>query len=192
LLKEQFACEKWRRIELDYLRGRVSVEQSNRLQYALIKEPRERLQEFVRQHIDVRPGFREFVRYCRDNAIKFVIVSSGLDFYIETVLVEIGMPDLELYCGRTVFTKDGIGISYTDPEGNTIDKGFKDKYLFCLKRSARNLIYIGDGLSDLEAARCADHVFATGHLATLLRAESVAWSCFIDFYDLLSQMQLSH
>jgi len=192
LLKEQFACEKWRRIELDYLRGRVSVEQSNRLQYTLIEEPRERLQEFVRQHIDVRPGFREFVRYCRDNAIKFVIVSSGLDFYIETVLVEIGMPDLELHCGRTVFTKDGIGISYTDPEGNTIDKGFKDKYLFWLKRSARNLIYIGDGLSDLEAARCADHVFATGHLATLLRAESVAWSCFIDFYDLLSQMQLSH
>jgi len=192
LLREQFACGKWRRIELDYLRGRVSVEQSNRLQYALIEEPRERLQEFVRQHIDVRPGFREFVRYCRDNAIKFVIVSSGLDFYIETVLVEIGMPDLELHCGRTVFTKDGIGISYTDPEGNTIDKGFKDKYLFWLKRSARNLIYIGDGLSDLEAARCADHVFATGHLATLLRAESVAWSCFIDFYDFLSQMQLSH
>jgi 2-hydroxy-3-keto-5-methylthiopentenyl-1-phosphate phosphatase len=191
LLREQFACGKWRRIELDYLRGRVSVEQSNRLQYALIEEPRERLQEFVRQHIDVRPGFREFVRYCRDNAIKFVIVSSGLDFYIETVLVEIGMPDLELYCGRTVFTKDGIGISYTDPEGNTIDKGFKDKYLTWLKRSAGNLIYIGDGLSDLEAARCADHVFATGHLATLLEAESVAWNRFIDFYDLLSQMQLS-
>ena len=71
-------------------------------------------------------------------------------------------------------------------------KGFKDKYLTWLKRSARNLIYIGDGLSDLEAARCADHVFATGHLATLLEAESVAWSCFIDFYDLLSQLQLSH
>ncbi|GAH80422.1 unnamed protein product, partial [marine sediment metagenome] len=124
LLKEQFACGEWRSIELDYLRGRVSVEQSNRLQFALIEEPRERLQEFVRQHIDVRSGFREFVRYCRDNAIKFVIVSSGLDFYIETVLVEIGMPDLELHCGRTVFTKDGIGISYTDPEGNTIDKGF--------------------------------------------------------------------
>ena len=192
LLREQFACGEWRRIELDYLRSRVSVEQSNRLQYALIEEPRERLQEFVRQHIDVRPGFREFVRYCRDNAIKFVIVSSGLDFYIETVLVEIGMPDLELHCGRTVFTKDGIGISYTDPEGNTVDKGFKDKHLFWLKRSARDLIYIGDGLSDLEAARCADHVFAIGHLATLLRAESVAWSCFIDFYDLLSQMQLSH
>ncbi len=192
LLKEQFACEKWRRIELDYLRGRVSVEQSNRLQYALIEEPRERLQKFVSQHINVRPGFREFVRYCRDNAIKFVIVSSGLDFYIETVLVEIGMPDLELHCGRTVFTKDGIGISYTDPEGNTIDKGFKDKHLFWLKRSARNLIYIGDGLSDLEAARCADHVFATGHLSILLRAESVAWSCFIDFNDLLSQMKLPH
>jgi len=47
----------------------------------LIKEPEERLQAFVRQHIELRPGFVEFVRYCQESAIPFAIVSSGLDFY---------------------------------------------------------------------------------------------------------------
>ena len=192
LLRENFAPGEWRRIDADYLLGRITVEQSNKLQYALIKEPKEILQEFVRQNIDIRPGFVEFVSYCRENAVKLVIVSSGLDFYIETALAQIGIPDLELHCGRTDFTDDGIIVSYTDPEGNAIDGGFKGKYLKWLRGRNIKLIYVGDGLSDLEPACLADLVFATGHLATMLRFESVAWGRFIDFYDLLRLLQANH
>ena len=190
LLRETFAHSDWQKIELDYLQGHLTVEQSNKLQFAFIKEPKEKLQEFVRQHIEVRPGFVEFVRYCRDTSTPLVIVSSGLDFYIEPVLAEIGTPDLELHCGQTSFGENGVAVSYTDPEGNIINEGFKKTYLASLKKRGRNIIYIGDGLSDLEAARDADHVFATGHLLKLLRAESVLCSVFFDFYDLLRQVRL--
>ncbi len=190
LLREKYAHGDWHKIDADYLHGRLTVEQSNKLQFAHIKESKEKLQEFVRQHIEVMPGFPEFVRYCRESAIPFVIVSSGLDFYIETVLAQIGMPDLELHCGQTSFGKDGIAVSYTNPEGSIIDMGFKRKYLSWLKKRGENIIYIGDGLSDLEAAHHADHVFATGHLLRLLRAESVDYSIFSDFYDLLHQVRL--
>ncbi len=81
LLREKYACGDWQKIDSDYLRGHLTVEQSNKLQFALIKEPKERLQEFVRQHIELRPGFVEFVRYCQESAIPFTIVSSGLNFY---------------------------------------------------------------------------------------------------------------
>ena len=128
LLRENFARGDWQKIELDYLHGRITVEQSNKLQYAVIKEPEEKLQEFVRQHIEVRPGFLQFVRYCRDNGSPLVIVSSGLDFYIKTVLAQIGMSDLELHCGQTSFSKDGVFGSFVafgkavlviDPDGIT-------------------------------------------------------------------------
>ena len=189
LLRENFARGDWQKIESDYLHGHLTVEQSNKLQYALIKEPKEKLQEFVCQHIEVRPGFLEFARYCRDAGIPLVIVSSGLDFYIETVLIQIGMRGLELHCGQTSFGKDGIAVSYAHPEGNTIDKGFKKKYLTWLKKRDSNIIYIGDGLSDLEAARNADYVFATGHLLRLLSTDLIACSAFSDFYDLLHQIR---
>ncbi len=190
LIREKYACSDWQKIDSDYLHGHITVEQSNKLQFAFIKESKERLQEFVRRHIELRPGFLKFVRYCQESAIPFVIVSSGLDFYIEPVLVEIGMPDLELHCGRTSFGRDGINVSYYDPEGNIINQGFKKKYLTRLKKRGKNIIYIGDGLSDLEAARQADHVFATGHLLGLLDTHSIAGSAFSDFYDLLHQVRL--
>ncbi|MBA7486180.1 2-hydroxy-3-keto-5-methylthiopentenyl-1-phosphate phosphatase [subsurface metagenome] len=190
LLREKYACGDWQKIDSDYLHGHLTVEQSNKLQFALIKEPKERLQAFVRQHIELRPGFVEFVRYCQESTIPFVIVSSGLDFYIEPVLAEIGMPDLELHCGQTSFSCDGIDVSYYDPEGNIIDQGFKKKYLTWLKKRGKNIIYLGDGLSDLEAACQADHVFATGHLLDLLSSKPVAHSGFSDFHDLLRQVRL--
>ena len=116
LLRENFARGDWQTVESDYLRGRITVEESNKLQYMLIKEPKERLQKFVRQYIEVRSGLGEFIKYCRDSAIQFVIVSSGLDFYIEPVLAQIGIPDLELHCGQTSFGKDGIVVTYYDPK----------------------------------------------------------------------------
>ena len=190
LIREKYACSDWQKIEADYLHGHLTVEQSNKLQFALIKEPKERLQAFVRQHIELRPGFVEFIRYCQESAIPFAIVSSGLDFYIEPVLVEIGMPDLELHCGRTSFSRGGIDVAYYDPVGNIVSEGFKKKYLIWLKERGTNIVYLGDGLSDLEAARQADHVFATGHLLDLLDTYSIERSAFSDFYDLQRQIRL--
>jgi len=190
LLRENFARGDWRKIESDYLHGRLTVEQSNKLQFALVKEPEERLREFARRHFDLRPGFVEFVRYCQESAIQFVIVSSGLDFYIEPVLEEIGLPDLELHCGQTSFSGNGIDVSYYDPEGNIVSEGFKKKYLAWLRKRGGKIIYIGDGLSDLEAARQADHIFATGSLLDLLSNASVNCNRFSDFHDLLRQVRL--
>lgn len=191
LLRENFAQSGWQEIDSDYSRGYLTVEQSNKLQYVFVKEPKEKLQEFVRQHIEIRPGFPEFISYCRNAGIPLVIVSSGLDFYIETVLNEIGMQGLELHCARTCFSNEGIIVSYHDPIGNSIDHDFKKGYLTWLRERDRHIIYIGDGLSDLDAARHADQVFATGDLVALLDASSVRCDVFSDFYDLIRQVSFS-
>lgn len=188
LIREHFAPDAWRTIETDYLEGRITVEESNRRQFALIKEPKERLQEFVRCHIDVRQGFPEFTADCEAKGYTLVIVSSGLDFYIEVVLGELGISDIELYCGKTEFNEKGIMVSYADQNGNTIEHGFKVSCLNWLKQRGKTIIYIGDGLSDLEAVRDADYVFATGHLATLLKEEHVSWSYFHNFIDIRNKL----
>jgi len=190
LIREHFAPDAWRAIETDYLEGRITVEESNRRQFALIKEPKERLQEFVRYHIDVRQGFPEFTADCEAKGNYLVIVSSGLDFYIEAVLSELGMSDTELYCGKTEFSGKGITVNYADQNGNTIEHGFKISHMNWLKKRDNRIIYIGDGLSDLEAARNANYVFATGHLAVLLKEEHVSWSSFDDFLDIRNKLSI--
>jgi len=190
LIRERFAPDAWRAIEADYLEGRISVEESNRRQFALIKEPKKRLQEFVRGHIDVRQGFPELIANCEAKGNRLVIVSSGLDFYIDTALSELGMCDTELYCGKTEFNEKGIMVSYADQKGNAIKQGFKISKLNWLKQRDKTIVYIGDGLSDLEAARHANYVFATGHLAILLTEEHIYWSSFDNFFDIRNKLTL--
>jgi len=185
LLRENFAPSSWLDIESDFLKGNISVEQSNKLQFALIKEPKEKLQKFVRQHIKLRAGFIDFVSYCNKRCLPFVIVSSGLDFYIEPVLNEIGLDNLELYCAQTAFTSNGIEVSYYDPEKRSINKGFKSSHLKWLRKRGGELIYLGDGLSDLDAAYQANYVFATGNLQYLLKKNSVIYHSFSDFHHVL-------
>ncbi len=190
LLRENFAPSSWQKVESDYLRGRLSVEKSNKIQFALIKEPKDRLQTFVRQHISLRPGFIGFVTYCNRKGIPFIIVSSGLDFYIQAVLEEIGLQDLELHCAKTSFSCKGIEVSYYDPEGNPVDRGFKNLYLSWLKTRGGEVVYLGDGLSDLDAACKANHVFATGQLPILLSSKSSTYYNFSDFSDVLHRVRL--
>jgi len=188
LLREKFAIGNWRKIESDYLYGLLTVEESNKRQYALIKESREKLEALACKHAEVKAGFLELVGYCREAGIRFVIVSSGLDFYIEAVLNKISAPDLELHCARTNFSQNGITVSYTIPDGSTVTQGFKKKYLDWLKCQDNYVTYIGDGLSDLEAARAADRVFAISHLHRLLSTDSISHHTFSDFHDIVRQI----
>jgi 2-hydroxy-3-keto-5-methylthiopentenyl-1-phosphate phosphatase len=183
LLRQHFADEKWRQMEAEYMKGLHTVEQSNARQYLLVKEAEAGLRSFARQNTRPRPGFSDFVDYCRKHGLRFVIVSSGLDFYIKAALDEMGLAELELYCACCAFHHTGIHVSYTDPEGNAVDSGFKESYLQWLKNQNEELVYIGDGLSDLDAALKADHVFATGHLAVLLDKKGAKFTRFHDFHD---------
>jgi 2-hydroxy-3-keto-5-methylthiopentenyl-1-phosphate phosphatase len=190
LLRKNFAPDTWHKVESDYLGGKLSVEESNKIQFALIREPKETLQKFASQHVSLRPGFLEFVTYCKMKGIPFIIVSSGLDFYIEVVLEKLGLQELEFYCAKTSFSSKGIEVSYYDPKGNSVDKGFKSLYLSWLKTRGREVAYLGDGLSDLDAACKANYVFATGQLSTLLSSKSNTYYYFSDFNDVLHRVRL--
>ena len=189
LLRERFASSGWQDIESDYLGGRLTVEESNRQQYALVRESRRTLKEFARQNVVFRPGFLQFVEHCRAAGMGFAIVSSGLDFYIEAALKSIGAPELELHCARTSFGEDGILVTYLDPQGNVIDDGFKKRYLTWFKGRNEPVVYIGDGLSDFEAASAADHVFALDHLHRLLGSAGMPHYTFADFSHIWHEMR---
>ena len=135
---------------------------------------------------DLWGAFKEFVIYCRNRDVPFVIVSSGLDLYIEAILASIGMLDLEYHCGRAFPGLHGYNVSYTDPNGNIIYEGLKLKFLRDFRQRDNEITFIGDGLSDLEAAKEADHIFATGHLHSLLHSSSIGHYPFANFFEILN------
>ena len=183
-LLDEFASGQWRDIDVEYIAEQLTVEESNRRKFALIKAGEEAIHTFVSRTVEVRPGFLQFIKYCRELDIDFVIVSSGLDQYIEPTLDKLGLLDLERYSGRGLVTEDGIVVDYIDPLGVERTKGFK---LACLEhlRQRGPLIYIGDGRSDVSPAIEADHVIARDELLEHFHSRSIPHFKFDTFYDVL-------
>ncbi len=184
-LLDAFAPAQWRDIDVEYSAEQLTVEESNRRKFALIEASERAIHDFVSRTVEFRPGFLQFVEYCRKLDIDFVIVSCGLDQYIEPTLGKLGLLDLERYSGRGLVTEDGIAVDYVDPRGVRRKGGFKVACLEYLRQRGRPVIYIGDGRSDVSPAIEADYVIARDELLEHFHSRSIPHFEFDTFYDVL-------
>ena len=86
ILLDTFANGDWRKVHEEHQEGRISVGRFNADAFAMVKAGKESLLEVVRSQAKVRPGFQQMVDCCRRKGFRLVIVSNGLDFYIEEIL----------------------------------------------------------------------------------------------------------
>jgi 2-hydroxy-3-keto-5-methylthiopentenyl-1-phosphate phosphatase len=110
-------------------------------------------------HVRVSPGLHELAERFQP-----VIVSSGLPQLIAPVLEREGL-ELEVRSNDADPWPDGWRLRFRDDGPCPVCGDM------CKRRSlpeGRPLVYVGDGVSDLCAARAADRVFARGWLATAL------------------------
>ncbi len=91
----------------------------------MVKVPKEELIVFTRQHAQLRSGFRELLSFCNKKKIEFVIVSNGLDFYIDIVLNDLGLNNIKVVAGISEFNHNGITVRYIGPSGSELMAGFK-------------------------------------------------------------------
>ena len=164
-IREVFASGDWRSIEEEQHAEKISVEQANIRQFAMVRAGRKEIEDFVMGDVVMRYAFDQFVDYCAGQEIRLVIVSSGLDLYIKPAFEQLGFDELEVYSGHAEVTPEGVQVSYADPYGTILSAGFKESYARWLKRDGDTLVYIGDGQSDIEPAGEADFVIARSTLA---------------------------
>ena len=171
-LRKTYTSEEWRGIEDGYKAGQFSVEESNRRQFALIQATEERTEQYVIRTTLVRPGFSAFVKYCQGEGIQLAVVSSGVYLYIDPILRDLGLGDLERYSGTGRVGNHGVTVRYADPFEAPLEEGFKLAHLLFLKQRQRPVIYIGDGASDIASATVADFVIARSALAEFCRSRN--------------------
>ena len=184
-LRKTYASEEWHGLEEGYKAGQFSVEESNRRQFALIQATEEQMEQHVIRTTIPRPGFSAFVKYCQGEGIQVAVVSSGVDLYIDPILRDLGLGDLERYSGTGRVSDHGVTVRYADPFEAPLEEGFKLVHLLFLKQRQRPVIYIGDGASDVAPAAMADFVIARSTLAEFCRFRSIPHFRFHDFHDVL-------
>lgn len=164
LILDEFTGTGWRALFQDYMEGRMTVNAFNTAAFARVRASRKTLDRFVRQHTVIRPGLSELINACRERGFRFVIVSNGMAFYIETILKMLGLGDVEFIAGQAEFTPEGIRAWYPGPDGQPVEDGFKESHTRHFLEQGYRVIYVGNGASDLSPARLCQRVFAINQL----------------------------
>lgn len=185
LILDAFGSKDWRQMFEEYRQGKISVGRFNTMAFAMVKANEQTLVEFVKDRARIRPGFHDLVAYCHKRGFRFVIVSNGLDFYIQAILRDIGMGNIEVFAAKTRFGADGIEARYLGPKGNVVEDSFKEEYLRLFQARGYHVIYAGNGVSDIPPARQAGHVFATGDLLAYCKETNLNCTPFDDLNDIV-------
>jgi 2-hydroxy-3-keto-5-methylthiopentenyl-1-phosphate phosphatase len=191
ILLDFFAGGNWRSVLEEYMEGRIPVGVFNKRVFAMIKEDRQTLTDFILKsgRVRVRPGLSELVPYCHRKGLEFIIVSNGLLFYIEAILREAGINGVEVFASQNQFSVEGMKVEYIGPDGREMTDGFKEAHTIRLLEKGYRVVYVGNGISDIYPARRATHVFATGELLRRCREEKLACLPFDDFHDIIRGLE---
>lgn len=187
LLLDTYVGSGWRKYLDDYSAGDITVGTFNKKVFGMMTADRKTMTDFVLSspRVRVRPGLKEFVAYCQSKGIAVVIVSNGLTFYIEAILEKLGIDGLEIHAAENVFFSGGLKVRYLGPDGSETETGFKEAYTEMLGKNGYQVVYIGNGTSDIYASRRAKYVCATADLLARCKAEKLKCYPFSDFFDVV-------
>ncbi|MCJ7743229.1 MAG: haloacid dehalogenase-like hydrolase [Dehalococcoidales bacterium] len=155
----------------------------------MVKADRKSLLQTIAGKVKIRPGFPEMVACCHRKGFRLVIVSNGLDFYIEEILKDLGLTGMEVFAARTRFLPGQVKVQYVGPDGQPRDDTFKEAYVDLFLSQGYRVIYTGNGVSDFLPARKCHHVFATGNLLSRCQQERLNCIPFSDFNEVVKVME---
>jgi 2-hydroxy-3-keto-5-methylthiopentenyl-1-phosphate phosphatase len=171
----------------EYQQGKMTVGAFNSIVFAMVRADKEILLEMIREKVRVREGFADFIEYCRLKGYRFVIVSNGLDFYIEDILERYGV-NAEVHASSTVFSENGLMVRHRGPDGNYLDEDVKAAFTDYYLSLDYEIVYLGDGRSDVLPASKSNYIFATGSMIEYCDSEKLSYTPFTDFHQVIKVM----
>ncbi len=185
---EKFAPGRWEEVRERRRRGELTVEQENAQYIDLIEGDEEEIRAYVREVARPREGIRELADWAHWNGWLMAVVSNGFDLYVDPVLDALGLDRVARHTGRA--RKDyRWRLRYYSPRGIEVQSGFKLSYAVAFKNAGDFVVYVGDGTSDVEAARLAAVVFGRDTLWERLKDEHPRIYAFETFHDVIAVLE---
>ena len=161
----------------------------------------------LEQNIQLDPHFRNFVLWAKEHDVPIIVLSSGMVPVIAALLKKLLgeelMQDIEIIAnetqlvapGNSVDKKGGWNIKFHDGSDFGHDKSLTIRpYANAIAEISDDsekpsLLYAGDGVSDLSAARETDLLFAkAGHdLIVYCEREGIPFTTFEDWESILDE-----
>jgi 2,3-diketo-5-methylthio-1-phosphopentane phosphatase len=150
----------------------------------LARLSRETVVAFSEQQ-SLEPSFLEFHRALRARDIPVVVLSDGLDLYIELILRKHGLADVAFFANHAAFPQGCLMPEFPYfGEGCGSCGNCKGSHIRRYKEEGFSpVIYVGDGLSDRCVVGRADLLFAKDDLLEHVQRNGHQAIPFRDFHD---------
>lgn len=165
--------------------------------------------EILKANITLDPGFKAFAVWAKEHQVPIVVLSSGMVPVIKALLGKLLdddtiMKDIEIVANdaklqpplNSLDKQGGWNIQFHDDSGFGHDKSltirpYANAIAELPEEEKVTLLYAGDGVSDLSAARETDLLFAkAGHdLIVYCERESIPFTTFEDWTSILAETQ---
>jgi len=164
--------------------GLMSSRECLERECAMARVSKEELDLFI-QRRSLDPYFKDFWDFAKKSGMEMVILSDGLDYYIEKMLVRNGVADVEFYANKLRLSDHTMEVEF--PYYDLLDckdcGNCKKYHLERYREKGYFIIYVGDGLSDRCPSESADLVFAKGDLLLHCRRKGIEHVEFRNFRD---------
>lgn len=131
------------------------------------------------------PFFKDFHDFACRRGIEVVIMSDGLDYYIERLLLRNGLGHVDYFANKLRWNGRGfeVGFPWYDLLECTDCGCCKAHHLYRYRDEGYFVIYVGNGLSDRCPSEKADMVFAKGDLLAHCLEKGISHVKFRNFRD---------
>lgn len=192
-LSIQFAGrELWQAAEDRHAAGEITFSELITAIFAPVKADRTQIAAWARDQAVLRPGLERFIARCRERRIPFLVVSAGLNVYVEPILDELA-PELrsyiELRCNRASCSSSGLTVTFQTTAREGCGKcGFcKGVIVDELHAAGFQVAVLGDGGADRCAAKKADLIFARRRLPHYCEELGLPYLPFETFDDVAAR-----
>ena len=175
LIGKHITSPEWRFHVKRYFRDEIGSKGVYEAVAPHMRMTRSDLEDFVRKHAALDPGFPGFLEWADSRGIGVKIVSDGFDATIATLFRNHGINGLEIFANNLILDESGQ-VTIRSPHFNP-DCGICGTCKLAILRKFRadydRIILIGDGDSDRHAAKEADTVLALHDLFVYCAGQSI-------------------
>lgn len=190
-IMKKFAPPKWEEIKDAVLSEKVSIREGVGKMFSLLPSHyKYAIIEYILSTAEIREGFERFVHYVKSENLPFYIVSGGMDFFVKPLVKHLVNEEV-IFCNEADFSRDFIKIHwpYSCDEYCQNDCGCcKPSIIRKITTEEDFVVVIGDSITDLKAAQCADFVFARDLLLKKCQEYEIPHQPFNTFDDIIQHL----
>ena len=179
LIRRYAIDDSWKIVEEQWQRGEIGSRECLSREFDVIRVAPAELTAFLAE-IPLDPGARELFLLLRQHGVPVSVLSDGVDLFINQILSSAGLGGVTVRSNTIEYRGDRLRLvcPHHVPSCPVGAAHCKCASAQLLMEPGRRSIYIGDGRSDLCAARKADSVFAKGVLAASLASCGTPYTMF--------------